>query len=386
MSDERDDLAPETWMAEPHGGPFGAVMPPIYQSSLFTFDSYADFEARMAGQSNRPLYTRVQNPTVQAFEAMMARLEHGEAAVGFASGMAAISSALLALVPPGGTIACVEHVYPDAYRLMERMLKPMGITVRYHPVKDFETDPDLMAGATLAYLESPTSMMFQVADLRRIAENARRHGCLTLVDNSWASPVFQQPLTLGIDAVVHSASKYISGHSDTVAGVVVSSADIVGRLRDLTLPLLGGKLAPFEAWLLVRGLRTLDARMRAHERTANIFIDRLAGCPDVTAIHSPGANSAPGLQGRSGLMSIELAESIDIPAFADALNLFRLGVSWGGFESLVVPAGITLKQAGEANSARAFGVPERLVRLSLGLENADDLWRDVENALNAARR
>lgn len=386
MSERPDEFAPETWMAAPDGGPFGAVMPPIYQSSLFTFDSYAEFEARMAGESDKPLYTRVQNPTVHAFETMMARLEQGEAAVGFASGMAAISSALLALVPPGGTIACVEHVYPDAYRLMERLLRPMGITIRYHPVKDFETDPDLMAGATLAYLESPTTMMFQVADLRRIAENARRHGCLTLVDNSWASPVFQQPLTLGIDAVVHSASKYISGHSDTVAGVVVSSADIVGRLRDLTLPLLGGKLAPFEAWLLVRGLRTLDARMRAHERTANIFIDRLAARSEVTAIHSPGANSVPGLQGRSGLMSIELAEDIDIPAFADALRLFRLGVSWGGFESLVVPAGITLKQAGEANSARVFGVPERLVRLSLGLENTDDLWRDMENALNTARK
>jgi cystathionine beta-lyase/cystathionine gamma-synthase len=384
MMDHRPDSL-DTLLAEPFGGALGAITPPIYQTSLFSFDSYADFEARMAGASDRPLYTRVQNPTVAAFEQMVARAEGAEAAVGFASGMAAVASTLFALVRPGDRIACITHVYPDSYRLMERMLRPWGVEITYHPPEAFEDQPELLAGARLAYLESPNSMMMEVMDLRRVAEHARRHGTLTVIDSSWATPVLLSPLALGIDLVLHSASKYISGHSDTVAGVVAGSAEMVGRLRDLTLPLLGGKLAPFEAWLLLRGLRTLEARMRQHGHTADLFVDRLADRPEVTRVRSPGANAVPGLRGRSGLMSIELAESVDIPRFADALKLFRLGVSWGGFESLVVPAAITLKQAGEQNAPQRFGVPPRLVRMSLGLESAEALWADFTQALEAAK-
>lgn len=373
-----------TRLAQPWGDPSGPVTPPIHQTSLFTFEDYAAFEARMAGQSDEPLYTRVQNPTVAAFERMMADLEGGEAAVGFASGMGAISATLLALVRPGMRVACVEHVYPDAYRLLERMVRPMGVEVAYHSPRALAEEPELLKGVDLAYLESPNSLVLEPMDLPRVAGNARRHGTLTVVDNSWATPVHQRPLELGIDVVLHSASKYISGHSDTVAGVVVSSADLIGRLRDLTLPYLGAKLAPFEAWLLIRGLRTLVPRMRMHEATANLFVDRLAARPEVARIRSPGPNAVPGLSGRSGLLSIELADHLDIRRFADGLRLFRLGVSWGGFESLVVPAAITLAQAGEKNSAQRFGVSPRLVRLSLGLEDPEDLWADLAGALEAA--
>jgi cystathionine beta-lyase/cystathionine gamma-synthase len=382
MMRERPSLA--TRLARPWGDPAGPVTPPIHQTSLFTFDSYAAFEARMAGQSDEPLYTRVQNPTVSAFEVMMADLEGGEAAVGFASGMGAISGTLLALARPGMRVACVEHVYPDAYRLMERLLRPMGVEVSYHSARDLAEEPDLLKGKDLAYLESPTSLMLEPLDLPRIAEHAIRHGTLTIVDNSWATPLHQRPIEAGINVVLHSASKYISGHSDTVAGVVVASASLVRQIRDLTLPYLGAKLAPFEAWLLVRGLRTLVPRMRMHEATANLFVDRLATRPEVTRVRSPGPNAVPGLMGRSGLLSIELAEGVDIPRFADRLRYFRLGVSWGGFESLMVPAAITLKQAGETNSAQRFGVPPRLVRLSLGLEDAEELWADLVGALEAA--
>ena len=360
----------------------GAVTPPIVQTSLFTFDNYQDFEDRMAGRTNQAIYTRVQNPTVAAFEGLMTKAEHGEAAIGFASGMAAISSTLLAFVKPGCRIACVEHVYPDTYRLMERLLRPFGVEITYHSPTEFENDPDLLEGVDIAYLESPSSVIFQPMDLPRVAEHAKRHGALTMIDNSWASPVFQTPLTLGIDIVLHSASKYISGHSDTVAGVVVSSLDHIARIRDLSLSLLGGKLAPFEAFLLVRGLRTLEARMKQHEATANLFVDRLAALPNVRKINSPGANTVPGLTGRSGLMSIEFDDSVDIPKLSDALSLFRLGVSWGGFESLILPARVGLAQAGEQNSMQKFGVSPNLVRLNLGLENAEDLWADFLTALN----
>lgn len=364
----------------------GAVAPPIVQTSLFSFDSYQAFEDRMAGHTDQALYTRVQNPTVAAFEGLMANAEQGEAAVGFASGMAAISSTLLAFVKPGDRIACIEHVYPDTFRFMERMLRPFGVQITYHPASRFEDDPDLLNGVAIAYLESPSSVVFTPINLPRVAEHARRHRTVTMIDNSWASPVFQKPLTMGIDIVLHSASKYISGHSDTVAGVVVSSLDHIARIRDLTLPLLGAKLAPFEAFLLTRGLRTLKARMMQHQATANIFVDRLGQLPQVRRVHSPGANSVPGLTGRGGLMSVEFDDSVDIPAFADALNIFRLGVSWGGFESLALPSRIGLAQAGEQNSMQKFGVSPNLVRLNLGLEDADDLWADFTNALSKSAR
>lgn len=359
----------------------GAVVPPIVQSSLFAFDSYEALEKRMAGQADTALYTRVQNPTVAAFEGLMAKAEAGEAAVGFASGMAAISSTLLAFVQPGCRIVCIEHVYPDTFRFMERMLRPFGVEITYATPAQLENDAELLKGATLAYLESPSSAVFAPLDLGRVAQHARRHGVVTMIDNSWASPVFQRPLTLGIDIVLHSASKYISGHSDTVAGVVVSSDAHIARIRDLTLPLLGGKLAPFEAFLLTRGLRTLTARMRQHQDTANLFVDRLAGLPQVRRVNSPGPNTVPGLTGRSGLLSIELDDSVDIPGFVNALNHFRLGVSWGGFESLVFPARIGLAQAGPQNSMQKFGVSPNLIRLNLGLEDAEDLWADFEAAL-----
>ncbi|MGR3663021.1 MAG: PLP-dependent transferase [Paracoccaceae bacterium] len=383
MADDiKSGMEISTILAEAYGGPDNSITPPIVQSSLFTFDSYQAFEDRTAARTNTAIYTRVQNPTVSAFEGLMAKAESGQAAVGFASGMAAISSTIFAFIKPGDRIACVEHAYPDAYRLFERILRPFGVEISYHPIQAFEDDPDLLKDVQIAYLESPNSVVFQAINLALVAGHARRHGALTIIDNSWATPIWQNPLTLGIDIVVHSASKYISGHSDTVAGVVVSSQEHVDRIRDLSLTLLGGKLAPFEAFLLTRGLRTLDVRMRRHQATADFFIDRLSAHSSIKKIHSSGANSVPGLRGRSGLMSVELDENVDIPKFADALNIFKLGVSWGGFESLLLPARVALAQAGEENSMQRFGVSPTLVRLSLGLENAEDLWDDFVSALS----
>jgi cystathionine beta-lyase/cystathionine gamma-synthase len=379
MSDQQNFA---TLMATVFDDEDGAMKPPIVQSSLFSFDSYQAFEDRMAGISDKPLYTRVQNPTVTAFEDLMTKAESGEAAVGFASGIAAITSTLMAYVKPGFKIACIEHVYPDTFRFMERILRPFGVEISYHSAEAFENDADLLSGVDLAYLESPNSVIFQPINLQKVSEYAKRHGTVTMVDNSWASPVFQRPLTLGIDIVIHSASKYISGHSDTVAGVVVSSFSHIARIRDLTLSLLGAKLAPFEAFLLTRGLRTLNIRMMQHQATANLFVDRLSAIPQVRKINSPGANAVPGLTGRSGLMSVEFDDSVNIPKFSDALSHFRLGVSWGGFESLMLPARVGLAQAGEQNSMQKFGVSPNLVRLSLGLEDPEDLWADFVNALS----
>ncbi len=373
-----------------HDGPhaFDAVVPPIVQTSLFTFASVADMADTFAGRRTRDVYSRTTNPTVSAFEAKMAALEGAEDAIGFPSGMAAISGAVLSLVAPGDRILCVRHVYPDAYRLFETLLKKLGVAVAYVDGGDLVAVEAALPGARLLYVESPTSWTMEAHDVGALARLARRHEVVTLIDNSWATPVFQRPLSLGVDLVIHSASKYICGHSDVVAGVVAGHGDLVAHIRRTICPYIGAKLAPFEAWLLLRGLRTLPARLRMHEEAALTLGRRLAEAPGVAAVHHPALMGAlpPGLTGTSGLFSFVFDDGVDIPAFCDALRLFKLGVSWGGHESLVVPALVTRVQAAGPNSAIDFGVPERMVRLHAGLEGAEALWGDIAQALTAARR
>jgi len=362
----------------------GPVVPPIHQSSLFTFDSVAAMEAVFAGERHQPIYSRGDNPTVMAFEAKLAALEGTEAARGFASGMAAISSTVLAFLGAGDRMVCVRHCYPDAYRLFRRLLPRLGIEVAFVDGRDVAAVAEALDGATLLYLESPTSVVFEAHDLRALAKLARQAGVVSAIDNSWATPLFQKPHTLGVDLVIHSASKYISGHSDTVAGVVCGSHAHIGRINRLTYPFLGGKLAPFEAFLLLRGLRTLEVRLKRQEAAALEVAQWLDARPEVVRVNHPALQQAQGLAGTSSLFSIELAPEVDITRFCDSLRLFRLGVSWGGHESLVFPAAVGLRQAGEHNSLVDFGVSPRLVRLHVGLEAPADLIADLDGALAAA--
>lgn len=372
-----------------HDGPqaFDAVVPPIVQTSLFTFSSYDEMLETYRGERQRPVYSRGLNPTVRAFEEMLARLEGGEDALAFGSGMAAISSTVLTFVSPGDKIVAVRHLYPDAFRLFGAMLKRMGIQVVYADGRDEAAMAEALKGARLLYLESPTSWTMETHDIAALAALARAEGAVSVIDNSWASPVFQQPLSQGVDLVLHSASKYLGGHSDVVAGVVAGPKALVDRIRTETLPYLGGKLGPFEAWLLVRGLRTLPIRMRAHEASGLEIARRLLAHETVASVQHPGlANSLPkGLSGCSGLFSFVFREGVDIRAFSDRLQYFKLGVSWGGHESLVVPAEIVLQQKAQPNSAQAFGIDPRSVRLHVGLEGTEALWRDLEAAIAAAR-
>ncbi|RYB07925.1 aminotransferase class I/II-fold pyridoxal phosphate-dependent enzyme [Lichenibacterium ramalinae] len=371
-----------------HDGPhaFEAVVPPIVQTSLFTFATVSDMVETYAGRRSRDVYSRTTNPTVSLFEAKMAALEGAEEAIGFPSGMAAISGSVLAFVSPGDRILCVRHVYPDAYRLFETLLKRLGVAVDYVDGGDLAAVAAALPGARLLYLESPTSWTMEAHDVGALAALAKRHGVLSLIDNSWATPVFQRPLSLGVDLVLHSASKYIGGHSDVVAGVVAGRSELVSHIRRTICPYIGAKLAPLEAWLLLRGLRTLPARLRQHEAAALTVARRLVEAPGVTAVCHPALAGAlpPGLHGTSGLFSFVFDESVDIPAFCDALRLFKLGVSWGGHESLVVPALVTRVQAAGPNSAVDFGVPDRMVRLHVGLEGTEALWADLAGALQAA--
>lgn len=374
-------------VAHDEGNAFEAVVPPIVQTSLFTFPNYDEMVASYRGEKVRPIYTRGLNPTVRAFEEMLAKLEGGEDALGFASGMSAISSTVLSFVEPGDRIVAVRHVYPDAFRLFGTLLKRMRVEVTYVDGRDEEQVAKALPGAKLFYMESPTSWVMEAHDVGALAALAKRHGVVSVIDNSWASPIFQRPLMLGVDLVVHSASKYLGGHSDVVAGVVTGSKELIGRIRAEAYPYLGGKLSPFDAWLLVRGMRTLPIRMKAHEASALAIAQRLQDLDVVEKVCHPAlANRLPaGLNGTSGLFSFVFREGVDIRYFTDHLKLFQLGVSWGGHESLIVPAEVVLQQKAQPNSAHSFGIDARSVRLHVGLEGTEALWNDLEAAIAASR-
>ncbi len=387
MSDGSDLFDPASLIVA-HDGvhAFDAVVPPIVQTSLFTFSSYDEMVATYRGEKSRPVYTRGLNPTVRMFEEMLAKLEGAEDALGFASGMAAISSTVLSFVSPGDRILAVRHVYPDAFRLFGTLMKRMNIEVTYVDGRDEAAIEKAMPGAKLFYMESPTSWVMEAHDVGALAAIAKRHGAISVIDNSWASPIFQKPLSLGVDLVLHSASKYLGGHSDVVSGVVAGSKAMIDRIRAEAYPYLGGKMSPFDAWLLIRGLRTLPIRMKAHQESALEIASRLKALDVVETVCHPGlANRLPaGLNGTSGLFSFIFREGVDVRAFADRLKLFKLGVSWGGHESLIVPGEVVLEQKAQPNSAHTFGISPRSVRLHVGLEGTDALWNDLEPAIREA--
>ena len=369
------------------------VVPPIYQTSLFTFSSYSEMEAAFRGESNRAIYSRGHNPTVAAFEAKVAALEGAEAARATSSGMAAISMAVLSSVSKGDRIVCVKHCYPDAFKLFMRFLPRFGVQVDFVDGTDTAAFIAALEGAKLAYLESPSSLMFTLQDLEPITNAARALGVTTIIDNSWATPIYQQPLRHGVDMVVHSASKYLGGHSDVVAGIVLGSKERIDKINSLEYSVLGGKLSPFEGFLLLRGLRTLPLRLAQQAKNTLEVASWLLEHPMVKNVNHPAFfkdDQARIYQkyfsGGSSLFSIEIPGSrARIRAFVNALKLFHLGVSWGGHESLIYPAAIGVDLPGDPNPNRFFGISPNLVRLHVGLEASTDLIHDLEQALEIAK-
>ncbi|WP_338849071.1 aminotransferase class I/II-fold pyridoxal phosphate-dependent enzyme [Massilia sp. W12] len=363
-----------------------SVTPPVFQSSLFCFDTVEEMAARFRGENQAYVYSRGDNPGVEAFEQKIAALEGAEAARAFSSGMGAISATLMSLLQAGARVVCVRDVYADTYRFLEKLMSRYGVRTEYVDGCDRAALAAALPGASVLYLESPTSWTFRTQDLAHAAQAARAHGVVTVCDNSWATPLHQQPLALGIDLVLHSASKYIGGHSDTVAGVVAGSKARIAALNALSYPYLGAKLAPWEAWLLLRGMRTLDVRLRAQWACAEALMEKLASHAAVRRILHPAWQCGPGnqyLHGFSSLFSIELDAAYDPLRFCNALRLFKRGVSWGGHESLALPAQVAL-QGAAPNAQADFGVSPALVRLYIGLEDMHDLWRDLEQGLAQA--
>ena len=374
----------------PHGAmPHDASSVPIFQTSSFLFECYEDMAAAFAGESDRYIYTRGNNPTVAELEGLIARMEGVEAARGFASGMAAIAAAVMPFVQAGDRLVAVENLYSDAFRLFECVLKKFGVTTEYVDGTDTQAMIDALPGAKLVYLESPTSWSFTTQDLRAIGAAAREQGVISVIDNSWATPLFQRPAEFGIDLIVHAASKYLAGHSDTIAGLVAGPKHLIGRINHEAYHYLGGKMSPFDAWLVLRGMRTLHLRMARHLQNGLALGRALSAHPAVTRVRHPAFEANPGnacLSGYGGLFAFDLDAGTDIARFTDALKVVKIGVSWGGPESLVIPAQAALGLPGAANVFQRFGTPAGSVRIAAGLECGDALVEDVLNAIEEGHK
>ncbi|MBN2795102.1 MAG: PLP-dependent transferase [Clostridia bacterium] len=364
----------------------GAVVPPIFQNSLFTFANADQIDDAFSNMSEAYIYTRGNNPTVKMLEEKVAALEKGEACKFFSSGMSAISSAILHFVKTGDHVICIDSVYgPTSNFLTEYLGKKFNVAVDFVKGNALEEIKRKTKDNTvLIYLESPSSGIYACQDLELIANYAKAHHIATIVDNTWASPIFQNPLSMGIDVVVHSASKYLCGHSDVVSGAVISSKKIIKALFMEEHQFLGAKMAPFEAWLVLRGLRTLPIRMERHEKSTLQIIEFLKTSPKVKEILYPKDNpiAMKQMSGFGGLFSVVLnTDAKGARNFIDQLKLFSIGVSWGGFESLAYAPIISLSKELSQEKLEASGIHPGLIRLFVGLEDPEDLILDIRQAL-----
>ncbi|MGL5722542.1 MAG: trans-sulfuration enzyme family protein [Brevinema sp.] len=370
----------------------GPVVPPIYQNSLFTFDSWEAIDRAFDDPVGQSIYTRGNNPSVTLVEEKIAMICGGEKAKLFASGMGAISSAIFHFVKTGDHIISVKNVYGPANNFMSVFLKEKcGIETTFVDGKDVNDFKDALRPNTkLIYLETPSSAVFSLQDLTAVADLAKSKGIKTIVDNTWATPIFQKPLDLGIDMEVHSCSKYLGGHSDIVAGVAIGKEADISSIFLKEAAWLGAKMAPMEAWLILRSLRTLPIRMKQHQANALKVANFLNNHPKISHVAYPGLESYPQrelaqkqMTGFSGLMSFTInSDKLDqIKTFVNSLNYFKIGVSWGGHESLIYAPAISYLKEMTKEQFDAMKISLGLMRISVGLEDPDDLIADIENAL-----
>ncbi len=354
----------------------GAIVPPLFQNSLFTR------KRESFGYS----YSRINNPTLEILEKKLAALEHAEAARVFSSGMGAITATVSSLLKAGDHAVVLCCAYFPVTQFFQNQMKKFGVEVdfvKHGTIEEFEAA--IRPNTTLFYLESPSSNIFRILDLRAISALAKQHGIATIIDNTWATPLYQNPLDLGIDYVVHSATKYLGGHSDLLMGTVMGSQEHLDQIRNGERANWGSVPDPFSAWLLIRSLRTLELRMRRHSENAMAVARLLEGNRKVKKVYYPGLESHEGhdiavkqMSGFSGLMSFVLdADDDQAMHFVKSLEVFEEGPSWGGFESVMNTPGVNV-----APEMREFeGVPQGLIRISVGLESQDLLLSALEKAL-----
>ncbi|TVP56023.1 MAG: aminotransferase class V-fold PLP-dependent enzyme [Gemmatimonadales bacterium] len=408
------------WAGEASLGPDGATVPPVYHGVTYGYDDMAEWKAVALGERPGHIYSRNTNPTVELFERKVQELEGAEAATAFATGMAAISDTLSALLAPGDRVVSITDTYGGANRIFTEFLPRLGVEVTLVPTHDAEAlAAEIDRGCSLVYLETPTNPTLKVVDIARMAESARAVGATVVVDSTFATPINQRPLELGADLVLHSATKFMGGHSDAMGGVVAGSEALVGtifRYREIN----GASLDPMSAFLLTRGLKTLELRVERQNANALEVARFLSRHPAVEAVYYPGLESHPGheiarrqMRGFGGVLSFALAvgdvgdveavetvetvgtldtletgesgEAADaedlVARFLGGLGLAHRAASLGSVATLVGPPSTTSHVELTREARARAGIPEALIRYSVGIENPSDLVADLERAL-----
>jgi cystathionine beta-lyase len=368
---------------------FNAVSPPIIQTSNFTFKTVAAFRDALGSEFDALLYSRGHNPTLNILRQKLAALDGAEDALVFSSGIASISVPILSLLKQGDHIVTVDNPYSWTIKLFKDLLPKFGISTTFtdgSEVKNIEGA--IQSNTKLIYLESPNTFSYELQDMRAVSRIAKAKGIITICDNSYCSPLYQQPIKLGIDLVAQSATKYIGGHSDVVAGVVTGSKELITRIFNSEFLNIGASLSPHSAWLLIRGLRTLPLRLQRSFESTKTITTWLQAHPAVDKVlwpFHPGFKQAElakqQMQGCGGLFSFTLKDpSVQkIEAFCDHLKHILMAVSWGGHESLIIPsiASVASRDYDTTNSRH------QLIRMYVGLEDTAYLIADLEQALQA---
>ncbi len=370
----------------------GPAAVPIYQSATFHARDVGDYAELIGFEKPGYTYARIENPTSDAMAVAFAEMHGAEAGFAFGSGMGAIHAALVSLLRAGDRIVCTRAVYGSTRALMERVLARLGVEVVFVDPVDLDAVEDALAAAPvrLLYAETISNPTIVVADLARLAELGHRHGAVVVVDNTFASPYLCRPLESGVDIVLESATKWLSGHSDVIAGVVAGSAERIRAIRDVAID-TGGIVAPFSAFLVLRGMQTLHVRMDRHSQTALALATHLESATAVCRVAYPGLPSHPQadiaareLYSGGGMLALELASREMAAAFIDGLTIPPVTATLGSVVTYAVhPPTATHRQLDEAQLLAA-GIPPGLVRISAGLEDAADLTADVDAALAAA--
>lgn len=369
---------------------FGSLATPLYQTSTFIFDNAEQGAERFAGESDGFIYTRLGNPTTRQLEMRVAAMEGMEDAAATATGMAAVSAALLTNLQAGDHMISSKAVYGCSFALMNHMLKKFGIEVTFVDM----TEPENIHAAVqentkLVFLETPINPNLVVLDLEKICGIAKQHQLLSVIDNTFLTPVLQQPAKFGADIVIHSATKYLNGHGDVVAGIVCGSTEMITEIKLTTLKDIGATISPHDAWLIMRGIKTLPIRMERHCSNAQSVAEFLESHPAVSQVYYPGLKSHPGhqfigkqMKAAGGVIAFEL--NTDLKGGADFINnmqLFSIAVSLGDAESLIQhPASMTHSPYEPEERAEA-GITDSLIRISVGLENVDDIIADLRQSL-----
>lgn len=372
-----------------HGGGniHGAAVPPIFLNSVFTHESYEAFQ-----EGKGYYYSRNGNPTLEVLETMLAAMEGGESAKVFSSGMAAITASLFHFLQQGDHVICSMPAYAGTYAMLGPYLSKFGISVDFVDFRNIRSIRSAIRPNTrMVVCESYSTFFMDVYDLPEVAAIAREHGFVSIIDNTCATPAFLRPLELGFDVVVHSATKYLGGHSDVISGVVVASRSIIDAMDQTEYPMFGAALGPFESWLVARGLKTFGLRMQRHSESAMRIAEMLETHPKVARVNFP---FLPGHEqhelakrqfgGPSGLLSFELRGGAEaVSRVMNRFRYFKIGVSWGGFESLAYSPGMSPMSdqfKGTEYASRIGG----LIRISAGLEDTADLMEDLRSALEEA--